>query len=564
MNFSQLVTQLIAETTERSLWCFAPELVISITIVALLVVRLFNLDRFIPNYMFALVGTCAAFGFSLWQGYDFANATESVAGSYFTGLMVYDQFAIFFRVFLLLFLILTITLTVLTGIPDNDDGPDFYTLLLGATLGMLMMAGANHLLMLFLAIEMASVPSYVMVGFLKGRKKSSEAALKYVVYGAGTAGVMLYGISILAGVLGTAEFPEIANRIAILVQSDAAEAASVGMSNGTVRALILGIVLVMVGLAFKLSLVPFHFWCPDAFEGAAAEVGGFLSVASKAGAFALLLRFVLAFAGQPSALSEVYMFLGLGLGAVGAVTATYGNLTAYAQTNIKRLLAYSTIAHAGYMVMAVAALVVILNAPETAGAIDRLVDASAAIQGLLYYLAVYMFMNLGAFAVVALIRNETFSEEIDDYNGIASQAPWLSICMLICMFSLIGMPPFGGFFAKFMIFASVYKAGVAHWFMYVVLAFGGLNTVFSLFYYIKVLKAMFMGERSEGARPVKVGLHPSVYVVTLAAFVLLLGVLPAWMDGLTSRASQVGDEVITAPQALVQPLSGDAIVQDVR
>ena len=368
---------------------------------------------------------------------------------------------------------------------------------------------------------------------------------------------MLYGISLLCGLLGTGDMGEVASRIALLAQGNAADAAAVGVADGTVRAIVLAIVLVMVGLAFKLSLVPFHFWCPDAFQGAAAEVGGFLSVASKAGAFALLLRFVLAFAGEPSALSGVYLYIGLGLGFVGIITATYGNLTAYAQTNIKRLLAYSTIAHAGYMVMAVSALVVILNAPETQGAIDRIADGRLAIEGLLYYLAVYMFMNLGAFAVVALIRNQTFSEELKDYSGIASKAPALSICMLICMFSLIGMPPFGGFFAKMMIFAAVYKAGSAHWFMLVVLAAGGLNTVFSLFYYIKVLKVMFIGERPADARPVSIGLHSRVYTLTLAVFVVLLGVLPWFMSGLTSRASAVGTEVLSqkavAPAASSEP-----------
>ena len=547
MIFSQLVDSLINETAGHSLACFAPELAISITIVLLLVVRLVNLDRFVPTYMFALLGAVVAFGLALYQGYELSKP-DAVSSTYFTGLMIHDHFTVFFRVFLLLFLILTITLTVLTGIPDNEDGPDFYTLLLGASLGMVMMAGANHLLMLFLAIEMASVPSYVMVGFLKGRKQSSEAALKYVVYGAGTAGVMLYGISLLCGLLGTGDMSEITTRVVMLAQG-APEAVALGVGDGTVRAIVLAIVLVLVGLAFKLSLVPFHFWCPDAFEGASAEVGGFLSVASKAGAFALLLRFVLAFTGtdpaQASPLSEVYMYIGLGLGFIGILTATYGNLTAYAQTNIKRLLAYSTIAHAGYMVMAVSALMVIMNAPESGGTIDRVADAGLAIQGLLYYLAVYMFMNLGAFAVVALIRNQTFSEEIDDYSGIVRQAPALAICMLFCMFSLIGIPPFGGFFAKFMVFGAIYKAYHVHWFMMVVLAAAGLNTVVSLFYYMRVLKVMFIGERPADARPVKIAAQPNAYVVALAAFVLLLGVLPRFMSNLTDRAEAIGNEVLT-------------------
>lgn len=563
MIFSQLVNSLINETAGHSLTCFAPELAISITIVLLLVVRLINLDRFVPTYMFALLGGVIAFGLALYQGYQLSTGAVT-SSTYFTGLMVHDQFTVFFRIFLLLFLILTITLTVLTGIPDNEDGPDFYTLLLGASLGMVMMAGANHLLMLFLSIEMASVPSYVMVGFLKGRKQSSEAALKYVVYGAGTAGVMLYGISLLCGLLGTGDMSEITNRVAMLA-SGAPEAATLGIGDGTVRAIVLAIVLVLVGLAFKLSLVPFHFWCPDAFEGASAEVGGFLSVASKAGAFALLLRFVIAFTGTDfgasSPLSEVYMYVGLGLGFVGIVTATYGNLTAYAQTNIKRLLAYSTIAHAGYMVMAVSALMVILNAPESGGEVNRVADAGIAIQGLLYYLAVYMFMNLGAFAVVALIRNQTFSEEIDDYSGIVRQAPALAICMLVCMFSLIGIPPMGGFFAKFMIFGAVYKAYHVHWFMMVVLVAAGLNTVVSLFYYIRVLKVMFIRERPADAPPVKIAGQPNAYVIALAAFVLLLGVLPRFMSGLTDRATRVGNEVLT--QDLNPPQSA-AVAQDDR
>lgn len=543
MQFSNIVNTLIDQTTGHALWCFAPELAISATIVVLLLARLANLDKLVPNYMFALTGTIVAFALGWWQGYDLSTSTDPTMGEYFTGLMIHDQFTVFFRIFLLLFLILTIALTSLTGIPDNEDGPDFYTLLLGATLGMMIMAGANHLLILFLAVEMASVPSYVMVGFLKGRKQSSEAALKYVVYGAGTAGVMLYGISLLSGLLGTAELPEMANRIGILLQGGAAEAASVGIAHATARTVIVGLVLVMVGLAFKLSLFPFHFWCPDAFEGAAAEVAGFLSVASKAGAFALLVRFCLAFVAGPSALGEVYMYLGLGLGAVGIVTATYGNLTAYAQSNVKRLLAYSTIAHAGYMLMAVAALVVLLN-PGYESDIDPVISGGRAIQGLLYYLAVYLFMNLGAFAIVALIRNETFSEEVDDYNGLITQSPVLCIGMLICMFSLIGMPPFGGFLGKLMVFGSVYEAGAVHWFMYVVLVFGGLNTVFSLFYYLRVLKAMFIKTRNPDARPVRIGGWPGFYVAAIAAFVLLLGFLPAFTSGLSSRAEQIGVELL--------------------
>ncbi len=220
------------------------------------------------------------------------------------------------------------------------------------------------------------------------------------------------------------------------------------MKDATVRTVLLGALMVFVGLAFKLSIVPFHFWCPDAFEGAAAEVAGYLSVASKAAAFALLIRFCHILIGDHvEGLAHLNYALGLGLGMVAALTATFGNLAAYSQRNVKRLLAYSTIAHAGYMLMAVSAMMVIANGPKVPN-VDVSFNVTRAIEGLLYYLVVYLFMNLGAFAVVALIRNEIFSEEIDDYNGLAQQAPRYCLCMAVCLFSLIGLPPFGGFFAK--------------------------------------------------------------------------------------------------------------------
>jgi NADH-quinone oxidoreductase subunit N len=538
MAFSQLIEQLISETTGASLSYFGAELWLSGTIVAMLLCRLFSIDRYVPVFIVGMIGALGAAWASYCQFNEILGQQQDFSATFFTGLPVQDLFSVYFRVFLTLFLILTIALTVLTGIPDNEDGPDFYSLLFGATIGMMMMASANNLLMLFLGVEMASVPSYVMVGFLKGRKPSSEAALKYVVYGAGAAGVMLYGISLVAGVLGTTDMSLLSDRLRLVSEGGVA-----GLADPEVRAVALGVMLVMVGLAFKLSLVPFHFWCPDAFEGAPAEVGGFLSVASKAGAFGLLVRFCVALSGGEAS-GELMTAFGVGLGVIAIITTTIGNLAAYTQTNIKRLLAYSTIAHAGYMLMAVAAMLVMQNSDQAAG---YGADINKSIGGLLYYLAVYLFMNLGAFAVVALARNYTFSEEIDSYKGLVSQSPLLCICMLICMFSLVGMPPFGGFFAKLMIFASVYKAASLHWSMYVVLAFGGLNTVFSLVYYIRVLKTMFLDARPEDARNVPLPAVEGSYVLLLAAFVLLLGgVYPGLADGLATVANEAANSVFPA------------------
>ncbi|MCA9036491.1 MAG: NADH-quinone oxidoreductase subunit N [Planctomycetaceae bacterium] len=534
--FSQLIDSLIQETTTRSLPFFGAELCLSVTIVLMLLLRLFNADRWVPSYLVAVVGAFA----SLWATYRQFTLVAEYNGvfseTFFSGMLIQDLFSVYFRGFLSLFLLLTIALTALTGIPDNEDGPDFYSLLFGATIGMMLMASANNLLILFLGVEMASVPSYAMVGFLKGRKPSSEAALKYVVYGAGAAGVMLYGVSLLAGVLGTGDMSAIASRL-----TEAAAGGTGGLSDPEIRTVTLGVLLIMVGLAFKLSLVPFHFWCPDAFEGASAEVAGFLSVASKAGAFGLLVRLCLALSGATGVDSLLTAF-GIGLGVIACITTTYGNLAAYAQTNMKRLLAYSTIAHAGYMLMAVSAMMVLQN---SGSASDYAGTIRGSLEGLLYYLAVYMFMNLGAFAVIALCRNHTFSEDIDSVKGLISQSPVLCITMLVCCFSLVGMPPFGGFFAKLMIFAAALKAGEVHWFMYVVVAFGGLNTVLSLYYYLKILKTMFLDERPEGARPVPVNWfsYEGAYAGVLGLFVVLLGLLPQIMTGLTNTASVAAESV---------------------
>lgn len=528
MSFGTLLNDLIDDTLQSSLCHFSPELALSGTIVVMLLLRLIgSVDRWIPPYFTTLVGALIALGLSGCQLLDLLHG-DAMAEEFFTGLLVFDHFGAFVRGLLALFLVLIVALTVLTGIPDREDGPDFYTLMLGSTIGMMIMASANHMLMFFLGIEMASVPGYAMVGFLKGRRDSSEAAFKYVVYGAGAAGVMLYGISLLTGLLGTASLPDMASHLAIVL-GDAH-----GIGSAESRTVLLAVLMVLVGLAFKLSLVPFHFWCPDVFEGASAEVAGFLSVASKGAAFALLVRFCLALVGSDgaSANPEIFTGLGIAIGAVAAVTVTFGNLAAYSQNNIKRLLAYSTIAHAGYMLMAVSALVVVRAGGSEIAGFDADEAARMCIEGLLFYLFVYLFMNLGAFAVVALIRNQTFSEEIDSFNGIGWQAPALCCCMIVCMFSLVGLPPMGGFWGKLVIFMSLFNSGQVHWFMWLLLVIGGLNTVFSLFYYIRVLKAMFIKERSEELRPVEVPATIGNYALLIALPVLLLGVFPTWTTSL--------------------------------
>ncbi|HVL13256.1 MAG TPA: proton-conducting transporter membrane subunit, partial [Gemmata sp.] len=330
-------------------------------------------------------------------------------------------------------------------------------------------------------------------------KTGSEAALKYVVYGAGASGVMLYGITLLAGTFGSAYLPDVVAGVS---------------ARGLDLPVLAGLTLVFVGLGFKLAAVPFHFWCPDVFEGAAAEVAGFLSVASKAAAVALTTRLVLTLQAKLGGWS-VPESLGVLVGVVGAITVTFGNLAACGQTNLKRLLAYSTIAHAGYMLLAVAMC-------NTAGA-----------AAVLYYLAAYVVMNLGAFAVVALVRNATGGETLAAFRGLAVRSPVLAVTMTVFLLSLLGLPPLAGFAGKFQVFEAVYDgaraanaAGRANLgaFFYVLLGVGALNTALSAYYYLRVVRAMLL-EDSDGAAPIRTSPAAAVYLVALALALVALGVL---------------------------------------
>ena len=560
MSLQSLVQRLVEDTLSVSLPAFMPELVICATIVVMLVVRLFRLGEKIDPFLFALVGSAVAFWLALptaEQGGMAGVARQEI----FTGMLVYDSLTAFFRLFLLGFAFWFVILVRMTGLADRQDGQDFYTLLLGATLGMCIMASANHLMTIFLGVEMASVPSYVMAGILKGRRRSSEAALKYAVYGAGAAGVMLYGISLLAGLLGSAHLPTIAARI---VELNIPEMIATGQGGSRLMVLALAALMIMVGLAFKLSAVPFHFWCPDVFEGAPAEVAAFLSVASKGAAMALLLRVAIGVTAagdaaspddmptaqrnvavqtvsllQPTAgeaasaagqdpLSPVRTFIIRLLAIVAAVTCTFGNLAAYGQTNIKRLLAYSTIAHAGYMIMAVPAAVQ-LAGTDPGGARE-------AVAALLFYLTVYIFMNLGAFAIVAFVRNAIGSEEIADYAGLVRSAPLTSVALTTILVSLIGLPPLAGFVGKFAIFAALVEAG-GPW-MIGLLVIAGINTAISLVYYLRVARTVCIDPEPDTRGPVSLGLLPATYVLIISLPVLIYGIVPDAVLQVAREATQ--------------------------
>lgn len=578
MNLYQLLNSFSTDLLQVSLPAFAPELAICATIVLMLLVRMPGFGRKINSFWIALPGCLIA----LWLAAPWAHldaeymTTHHIAGqsgkAIFDGLLIYDGLTVYFRSILLVFAVLFLVFTKISGIPDREDSPDFYTLVLGGLLGMCVMASANHLLAVFLGVEMASVPSYALAGILKGRRKSGEAALKYAVYGAGAAGVMLYGISLLAGALGSVHMPTMAAQLAALSPEDFADRRLV---------LILGALMVSVGLAFKLSAVPFHFWAPDVFEGACAEVNAFLSVASKAAALALLIRvaiglthvpatpfqvekiaatveaadqtsqrsdskFRLVSAADPHA-AEAHLppatnlsqqdavaanhstnlvaarkFAAGLVALLAAITCTFGNLAAYGQTNIKRLLAYSTIAHAGYMMMPIAAAIT-LSAKDPAG-------AERAIGWVSFYVGTYLFMNLGAFAIVAFLRNTIRSEEIADYAGLIKRSPGIVICFSIILISLVGLPPLAGFAAKLLAFAALTQAE-----MYTLLLIGCVNSAISLFYYIRVVKTMSIDPEPADRVPVAFSMLSAEGVFTIIVTIPVVSLGLFW-DSLNTWA----------------------------
>jgi NADH-quinone oxidoreductase subunit N len=363
-----------------------------------------------------------------------------------------------------------------------------YLLLLAATLGMCLMASSADLIMLYLAIEMTSIPLYLLGGFLTLDEKSTESGFKYLLFGALTTTVLLYGFSLVYGFSGTT------NLYALSLHFNQLDALSIGV-----------ILLVLAGLAFKVSLFPFQFWAPDVYEGSPTPVAGFLSTASKAAGFVVILRlFVIAFPALSASWTSV-------LAVLATLTMTVGNLIALTQKNIKRLLAYSSIAHAGYAMIGVVAY--------------SQLGASSTI----FYLIAYILTNLAAFGIVAAFGRAAGSDEIAAYRGLSRRNPTLALGMLAVFLSLAGMPPFGGFVAKLLVFAAAVQAG------YVWLAVVGvLNSIVGLYYYLNVLKVVYlyrMDGEDEERHPVAVSRPYAIALAALMLGVILLGVVFApWFN----------------------------------
>jgi NADH-quinone oxidoreductase subunit N len=365
---------------------------------------------------------------------------------------------------------------------------EFYLLLLASTMGMCLMASAADLVMLFLAIETTSIPLYALAGFLTRDAKSTESGFKYLLYGATTSAVMLYGFSLIYGLTGTTQLYDLAP---ILFSQ-------VGVPSTILLAVL---ALILVGFSFKSSVAPFHFWAPDVYEGAPTPVAGFLSTASKAAGFAVLMRFLLVVFGTPAAVEGGVNWVML-LAVLAGLTMIIGNALALAQKNMKRLLAYSSIAHAGYILIGVASAY----------------GSSLGASGATFYLGTYLVTNLAAFGVVTIVGRVMGSDEIACYAGLSRRSPGLALALLAALLSLGGVPPFAGFVGKVFVFASAIQSGMV-W----LAVLGILNSVLGLYYYLTVLKVVYLYRSDEENHPILVTRPWSIALTVCVAGVILLG-----------------------------------------
>jgi NADH-quinone oxidoreductase subunit N len=445
------------------------------------------------------------------RGWKWINAAGALVGVLFSALCVWqiqsklprgaigfynsqlvDRFAIYFWYLFLAGAAIAILMSVHYLDVEGEDHGEYYALLLLSVVGMMCMAAGIDIVLIFIGLELMAISTYVLVGFLRRDRRSNEAALKYLLLGAFSSGIFAYGLSLFYGISGSTNLGIIARKVSTLDPHN--------------PVVIIALLTTMVGLLFKIAAVPFHQWAPDAYEGAPTSITGFMSVAVKAAAWALLLR-ILVFGLWP--LRSVYTPVII---VVAIATMTGANFAALTQTNTKRLLAYSSIAHVGYMLLAFVAMGT--SQPGSAGFLDGF-------KGILIYLLVYTFMNLGAFAVITSLRQRNvIGDELDDMAGLYQRAPVEATLMLLFLLSLAGIPPAAGFLGKYYIFLSLIES--QH---YVLAALGVLYSLFGLYYYLKIANAMLMRAPMEAGRvPVSFGMRCAVGVTALATIVI--GVYP--------------------------------------
>jgi len=433
--------------------------------------------------------------------------------TFFNGMLSVDSYAVFFKLlFLGISLLLILASTDYVNKFKRFQG-EYYALILLSTAGMMLMAAGTDLITLYISLELTSISLYILVAFLKDRQ-STEASLKYLLLGAISSGVLLYGMALVFGVTGNTRLDNIAQVIGTLSVSGV-------MDN---PALMLGVVMMIAGFGFKIAAVPFQMWVPDVYEGAPTTITAFLSVASKAAGFAIIMRIFFSAFSIPVWLSHNW---GMIFAVLSVIGMTFGNIAAIPQNNIKRMLGYSSIAQAGYLMVGLAGMGVF-------PAFSSLPYGLLAQSGVLFFLASYAVTNLGAFIAIIAISRKINSDSIPDYAGMGRRSPLLALALTLCLISLVGIPPASGFMAKFFIFSSAVQNGLI-WLVII----AAVNSVISAYYYLRVVKVMWFDEPTvpvENASPS----FPPVLALALSCLgVLLLGIIPGLLMRLAEIASHL-------------------------
>ncbi len=488
---------LVAENVRSTGW-FRPELVLTLGTLALFLLDL-AWRRSEARAKLLSGATLAVLGLSA----ILLAQQPGTAQSLFNGMIANDAFANFFKWLFLAGAALTVLIAGPSrAYPPSRIGP-FFALMTAIVLGLFLMASATDLLMIYMSIELVSMVSYALAGYSKGDRKAAEAALKYVIYGGVASGAMVFGMSLLYGILGTTDITRFAAAIEVLP-------GSAPMRLG----LIVAVVLVSSGVGYKIAAVPWHMWCPDVYEGAPTPFTAFLSVGPKAAGFALAARLLwgsLDVRGTMMGLSAAAGNIPWPavVGVLSAVTMTLGNLTALPQTNLKRLLAYSSIAHAGYTLMGLAA------------------NSFVGTQAVMLYMLAYLVMNLGAFLAVIVVERFTGSPTIFEFRGLTHRAPLAAVSMAVFLFALTGLPPSIGFTAKYWLFVAVLDrvSGPAGTWYAVLAIIAALNTAVALYYYARILRAMFF-EAPLSETEVE---YPTSYKWLLAGFASVTVLFGVWV-----------------------------------
>jgi NADH-quinone oxidoreductase subunit N len=515
-----------ANTTElyslRDLMLIAPELILTVCACVALVMEVvlpYRKSKWIAYFALVSIGLAAASLFSLYYG---SGTLFPLNGFY--GMVRIDGFSVLFKIIFLIGAALTVAVSMRYLDVEGEQHGEYYALILFATVGMMFLACGYDFISLYISLELMALTFYVLVAFTKREKRSNEAAMKYFLLGAFSSGILLYGMSLLYGVAGSTNLGEVGRALGTALQPSVNEMGVMSSAIPLRPIILLGMIALAAGLFFKISAVPFHMWAPDAYEGAPTPVTAFLSTGSKAASFALYARIFTEALGPLRGTTLDWAPL---LAIVAAVTILVGNWAAVTQENSKRLLAYSSISNAGYILLG-------LVAGNTYGYV-----------GLIIYLLVYTLMNIGAFGVIiSLRRRGIIGDNVDDMMGLGRKAPFMALMMAIFMLSLGGLPATGGFIGKYFLFGGLLQRGASEgksWY-YWLAGWAILNTVVSFYYYFRFIRVMYLGESVADDRPLALSPALQAALVVSLVGIIVIGIYP--------------QPFIDLAQKLITPLAG--------